>query len=317
MEFLAATPPGVQEASTSSQESWIQEVRRQVRYKDKYGDVRTGDLNEDTLLGRDRNMGRDGGPIMTHYRQVTGDYYDNQLEIHSPLLIEALRTAIGHYAGDDFKALKGDTVIFDEPYMMLFHNRKKLVDYAASIMDEAKDHLLYLLDFLRQELPQVSQKLDEIEQNTCKKIDFSTLWLLYQPPGTVVYTRVNQEWRAFRIASLGGFKQQANGARSGLSLKKTSMGINATKDGLVSRADYTTIANFDDELLISTLQFVPQGYLPDEAAIREQLIARGRTCWSYRETPHFLEYTGNAWPKNMQSVRSAARMQGSLLTRKP
>lgn len=288
-----------------------------MRYKDSYGDVRTGGLDEDILDGRNAIKGHTGGPIMTHYRNLTGDSFDNQLEIHSPLLIEALRTAIGYYAGDDFKVLKGNTVIFDEPYMMLFHNRRKLVDHAANIVDEAKDHLLYLLDFLRQDLPHASQKLDEIEQRSCKTIDFSSLWLLYQPPGTIVYTRVSQEWRAFRIASLEGFKQQANGVRSGLILEQSWMYINAMEDGLVSRSQSASVANFDDEQLISTLQFIPQGYLPDEAAIREQLIARGRTCWNFRGKANFLDYTGNAWPRNMQSVRNAARMEGSSLTHTP
>ena len=281
-------------------ELWKKEVKRKKRCVDVYGDIRAYDIDEVVTGGYDQPNFRTGGPILTHYRQLTNDTHTNQLEINSPLLIEVLRSAIDHYAGEDFKALKGDTVIFDEPYMMLFHNRKKLVDHANTLKDEARDQLMYLLDFLRQELPDISQKLDQIEEKKCKVIDFNTLWLLYKPSVTV-FTHVGQEWRAFRVARLGGFKQSTNGVWSALQLKKTWMTMSAG-NALASRTRDVRVANFDSETPIADLEYVPEGYLLNELDIREQLISRGEKYWSLRDKSSYLDYTGSAWVKTMESV---------------
>jgi len=96
----------------------------------------------------------------------------------------------------------GDTVTFSEPYMMLFTHRSEMKDalLQPDLPKETKRHVRLLLQFLREEMPRTSSKLDEIEAGTCTKISFQDLWLLY-PPHTPVYVTVNREDRQMVVYS--------------------------------------------------------------------------------------------------------------------
>src|SRR5215471_2301811 len=87
-------------------------------------------------------------------------------------------------------------VTFSEPYMMLFTYRSEMNEALGKLdlPEQTKNHLRLLLQFLREEMPRTSAKLDEIKAGTCTKISFQDLWLLYLP-NTPVYTSSNGEDR--------------------------------------------------------------------------------------------------------------------------
>jgi hypothetical protein len=118
-----------------------------------------------------------------------------------------IRDLIDYYPGPEFDLLRwedtvGDTVTFSEPYMMLFTHRSEMNDslQRTDIPEETKNHVRLLLQFLREEMPTTSAKLDEIEAGTCKRITFQDLWLLYVP-NTPVYISVNGEDRQMVVYS--------------------------------------------------------------------------------------------------------------------
>ena len=88
--------------------------------------------------------------------------------------------------------------------MMIFHNRRKLQKEMEVIEGASKDHLGLLLEFLKNEWPAANQSLDEVENNTIKEIGYNELWLSY-PPGTIVYSLEDEEWRAYRVTRITNF----------------------------------------------------------------------------------------------------------------
>lgn len=117
---------------------------------------------------------------------IDGTHTGTRLEINSPLLIEALKAAIPSYPGNEFPALNRDVFAIKEPYIMLFHNQQRLLDFLDECEGEQKSHLEFLLEVIKNEQPQVTQTMAEINTGPLSTISFHSLWLLYKP-GSVVY----------------------------------------------------------------------------------------------------------------------------------
>ena len=280
---------------------WKIELHCERCKKNRYGN---SEYEEDTgNPGKNNGNYPAGGYIMRRVRDfdIDGTHTSTRLEINSPLLIEALKAVIPSYPGNEFLAISGDVFAIEEPYMMLFHNRQRLVNFLDKCEGEQKSHLEFLLDVMKKEQPQVSQTLDEMNTEPLSTISFHLLWLLYKP-GTVVYHREDKHWLAFRVQYLHGFRRQRNNLWSPLSLTLTALVFETSGKFLVPDYQVSDVRDTGSLFTIQDLEYIPTGYLPREDEIKKALITRGMKYWAFREKPVFMEYVGDAWVKTINNV---------------
>lgn len=202
-----------------------------------------------------------------------------------------------------------DTVTFSEPYMMLFTHRSEMNDRLRreDIPEETKNHVRLLLQFLREELPRTSAKLDEIEAGTCKKITFQDLWLLYVP-NTPVYIAVNNEDRQMVVYSRNVPEKNLKGQWGVLSLYCWSA---KCQGGRLSRDFYPwVIQPFTGEKSLHHLDLVSMQYLPDQAAVRGRLISPGNRYFELNHGSVLQDYHGNKFPRVFKDVSWVFSLKG-------
>jgi hypothetical protein len=306
--------PDVEPASPASPASfvgkpWIVETKRFKKLNYRYGSAELYDDSESIEAIRAReSAARAGGYVLNMYREYDweGNALNSKLEICSMPLLEVIREVIDYYPGPEFDLLRwedsvGDTVTFSEPYMMLFTHRSRLNASLerSDIQQETKDHVRLLLQFLREEMPGTSAKLDEIEAGTCKKISFRHLWLLY-PPNTPVYIAVNGEDRQMVVYSRNVPEKNVKGQWGVLSLYCWS----AKYEGAHLNRDFYpwVIQPFLGEKALGHLDLVPMQYLPKQEAVRSRLIARGNRYFELNYGPALQDYHGNKFPRVFKDV---------------
>lgn len=137
-------------------------------------------------------------------------FWRKKAEIASPALVERLHNVCHYETGID--TVNGDLHL-TEPLMVLFHNREQLTnlvkDKASS--NPLTDHAKVLVDFMRNDCPDTTKKLDDIESaNPSGLITWPDIWMLYRP-GTIVYTIDNGEREAFVVDSIRGVQKRRPG----------------------------------------------------------------------------------------------------------
>ena len=263
-------------------------VKRWKEVPDRFGDPKLIDDEEawDDLMANDD---RSKGHVLMSCRVYSKEkvHTSTRLEIASPLLLDALRRVI--------QSSPLDKSVFSEPYMMIFHNRKKLQEEMSKLEGDSRDHLGLLLDFVKDQWPTANQTLDEIENNTIKEIGYNELWLLY-PKGAIVYAlEEDEEWRAYRVGQSDGFGRLSTGSFSSLTIECIFLQFDSTGHELEAATVSFTILPFTNCQPIRNLKIVPEAYMPKGARTREHLLARGQRYWDYRGKGHSQEYIGNAW----------------------
>jgi hypothetical protein len=288
---------------------WVVEIKRYKKLNYRYGSAQLYNDSESIEAIRAReSSSRGGGYVLNVYREYDweGNALNSKLEICSTPLLELIRDLIDYYPGPEFDLLRwedtvGDTVTFSEPYMMLFTHRSQMNDSLLDedIPEETKNHVRLLLQFLREELPRTSAKLDEIEAGKCKKITFQDLWLLYVP-NTPVFIAVNNEDRQMVVYSRNVPEKNVKGQWGVLSLYCWSakyQGNHLTRDFYP-----WVIQPFTGEKAIRHLDLVPMQYLPDQAAVRERLTSRGNRYFELNQGAVLQDYHGNQFPRIFKDV---------------
>ena len=216
---------------------------------------------------------------LTEEHCSNGKFWRKRLAIASPAFYELLKDLSGHNLNDI--ALQDDVMYLTEPFMVLFLNRKQLVNYAenASEFSHVKDQARFILDFMKTDFGDISRMLDNFESVTPPNlVKYCDLWMLYRP-GTTVYSRANGEWEAFVVDSLDGM--QVRKPSSDKSPTLTRLDVRAWSmnfDGEVYGRVWSIhcVAPFHGVKDISSLALVPEKFLPEAKAIRESLLFRGR-----------------------------------------
>jgi hypothetical protein len=288
---------------------WIVEIKRFKKLNYRFGSAELYDDSESIEAIRAReSSSRGGGYVLNVYREYDweGNALNSKLEICSTPLLELIRDLIDYYPGPEFDLLRwedtvGDTVTFSEPYMMLFTYRAEMNDslLRKDIPEETKNHVRLLLQFLREELPRTSAKLDEIEAGTCKKITFQDLWLLYVP-NTPVYIAVNNEDRQMVVYSRNVPEKNLKGQWGVLSLYCWSAKYQGDR---LSRDFYPwVIQPFTGDKALHHLDLVPMQYLPDRVAVQEGLIRRGNRYFELNHGSTLQDYHGSKFPRVFKDV---------------
>jgi hypothetical protein len=270
------------------------------------------------VADEDENTKKKNAADQKHILTVTRNVEKNNqktLEIRSRLVIKFLRKVVTYYPG---QALGGSMVAFIDPFMLLFHYRRALVEELADpeLDPEARLHLDHLLEFLKTECPEVTQELDALEEDEDRSvISFANSWLLFRP-GTIVYSTQESEdkdegekakvvvsspegeKRAYMVEELAGCEVEklpsGREIRTSLKLRVWSIDYDGYRFGRTYTELYVRPYNGSRE--IDQLEVVPEKYSNPE--VRDLLIARGRSFWNLKEKDKiFRLYTGKAWSK--------------------
>ncbi|ERF69933.1 hypothetical protein EPUS_05477 [Endocarpon pusillum Z07020] len=295
---------GTNSSDPSQINPWIVEIKRYKKLNYRFGSAELYDDSESIEAIRAKeSAARGGGYILNVYREYDweGNALNSKLEICSTPLLEVIRDVIAYYPGPEFDLLRweetaGDTVTFSEPYMMLFTHRTELNDclQRPDIPQETKSHIGLLLQFLREDMPRTSAKLDEIKAGTCKKIAFHDLWLLY-PPNTPVYISANGQDRQMVVYSRNVPEKNMKGQWGVLSLYCWS----AKYEGEHLNRDFYpwVIQPYHGEKALDHLELIPMQYLPNQDAVRSRLIARGNRYFQLNRGPVLQDYQGDHFPR--------------------
>lgn len=133
------------------------------------------------------------------------------------------------------------------------------------------------------------QKRIDIQERRCQKVSFAQLWLLF-PLWGIIYTFKDDDLEAFVVAELSGMEIQANGICNPLKIRAWSIDHNGQH--FVKRYHNLSIAQFQGEKDITSLKYIPTGYLPHEAKERAKLIDRGRAYWRLGRGVHYKQFQG-------------------------
>ncbi|KAL8771618.1 MAG: hypothetical protein Q9209_003062 [Squamulea sp. 1 TL-2023] len=218
------------------------------------------------------------------------NYWRRTLEIHSPPFIELLRRLA--YSNLDLPA-SDDMLRLKEPLMLLFHSRTKLTEWLKTTH--------FILNFLEneyQDLVKVQNDLDACDLSSVIKYEHA--WLLYAP-GTLVFSKENGEYEAFVVESLRGCQRHQpsyNSRFTHSTLEITCWSINY--DGEIFGRVWSThyIAPFEGLKEISSLDLVPEGFVPNRESVKETLVERGSRFWAL-QGQCFREYTGEVWSSHI------------------
>lgn len=135
------------------------------------------------------------------------------------------------------------------------------------------------------ELKLIPHKLSEIHERRCKTISFAELPLLYSS-NTTIYTFEDREVRAFVVAELKGMDPLSSESYSPLEIRAWSVDHNGIH--LARRYHYLRVRQFSGQRAVTSLQYVPAGYLPNEMERRLHLITRGKRWWAYKDGVHHV-----------------------------
>lgn len=129
------------------------------------------------------------------------------------------------------------------------------------------------LAIMEDEMLLVPQKLVEIQERRCQRLTFSQLPLIY-PLNSIIYTAHDGQLQAFVVSGVYGMEQQTRDTYAPFRLRVWSIDHNGKR--LTKRYHEFFTSQFQGEKLVTSLKYIPAGYLKDEAEQRKRLAARGR-----------------------------------------
>ncbi len=287
------------------------QIKRCKKIYPEYGDaIIEKDRDVGAIESTPKNLSKES--VLTVFREFdrSGNFWRRHVQILSPSFVEVLREVTPYDI--DIPVVDGMLQI-TEPLMLLFHHRKHLVKYLEESNDDSCDtaavlrsHTRLVLDFLQKEWESVNRTLNDLESaKPSGLITFPDLWLLYAP-GTIVLTKENGEHEALVVDSVRGIsrRQSRSGLPSYSKLELTCWSLNY--DGEVFGRVWSNhyVAPFHESKEITSLDLIPEKFLPDAARVKKSLISRGKGFWAL-QGQNYREYSGEIWSqhKTEESVR--------------
>ena len=288
------------------------EIKRCKKIHPDYGDpIIRKDRDVGAVESTPKNLSKES--VLTVFREFDrdGNFWRRYIEILSPAFVEVLRQVAPY---DVDIPVVDDMLHLNEPLMLLFHHRKHLVKYLDDGNDDSSDaavtmgrnHTRLILDFLQKEWDSVNRTLIDLESTKPSGlITFPDSWLLYAP-GTIVFTKENGEYEAFVVDSIRGISKRQNrsGQHSYSKLELTCWSINY--DGEIFGRVWSNhwVAPFQGSKEVTSLDLVPEKFLPNATTVKESLISRAKDFWAL-QGQNYREYTGEIWSQHRteESVR--------------
>ncbi|KAM0517030.1 hypothetical protein ACHAPE_005142 [Trichoderma viride] len=149
------------------------------------------------------------------------------------------------------------------------------------------------LAIMQDEMLLVPQKLIEIQERRCQRLTFSQLPLIY-PLNSIIYTIHDGQLQAFVVSGVYGMEQQSRDMYAPLRLRVWSIDHDGKR--LTKRYHEFSMSQFQGQKPVTSLKYIPAGYLRDEAEQRKMLAARGRKYIALSYSYHHKEITKNGEP---------------------
>ncbi|KAL8941963.1 MAG: hypothetical protein Q9216_001943 [Gyalolechia sp. 2 TL-2023] len=278
------------------------EIRRMKTFWDEHGNPK---IEKDRVLSNFQKLHNPSNRhILSVFREYDKkkNYWRRSLQIQCPPFVDLIRriayTNVTLPAADDMLCLK-------EPFMPLFHIRYQLANFLHSktnnldgvVTAQAKEYTILILDFLENESQDVMRVQDDLKVcDPLGVITYEHVWLLYTP-GTIVFSRQDGEYEAFVVESVRGCQRHSPAYNSRFThsdIEITCWSIDY--DGEIFGRVWTNhcLTPFEGLKEISSLELVPEAFLPDRDAVKASLVERGQNFWGL-QGQCFKEYTGEVW----------------------
>ena len=279
------------------------EIKRRRKLHQKYGRTKI-ERDDEPEIGNFEGQSHGSESVLTVTREFdkSKHFWRKLVDIVSSPFIEMLHKESPYDI--NIHVTEEGIASLHEPLMDLFHNRKimnRFIEKGGYASDseetkQARAHTKLILEFMRNELDE-SRILDDIESaQPSGSIDFPNIWLLYSP-GTIVYTKESGEYEAFVVDSVGGVqksRRQRSGIHTYTRLELTCWSINYDGEAFGRVWTQHDIYPFKGTKEISTLDLVPEKFLPDAGNVKLYLQARGEQFWAL-QGQNYREFTGQVW----------------------
>lgn len=217
-----------------------------------------------------------------------GETEVSYLEIYSQYILEALRTVIESYPGNNFDACP---VYLYAPYRPLFHYRKELKEYVeAHENQEAKLHLLLLLQYFNKELEQsIKTHTAQVESTPAEpSLPYRELWMIF-PVGVLIVSGAGDDMQVSECTDLEYVEGGLFGGPPQLKVWGKALTHDGTSSGYIQYCYKQS--QYEGLKEIKKLSVLPLKFHPRKDQIREKLIARGKKFWSLTGM-HYRYYKG-------------------------
>ncbi|KAK4184992.1 ATPase family AAA domain-containing protein 3B [Podospora australis] len=232
--------------------------------------------------------------IVRHYDE-DGEIDTTYLYVNPQPIRELLNEVIGNYPGNPIDV---EDVKIEAPYYPLFYYRKELETkglerFVGEEHAESLAQLNLLLGWIKSHFELDITAYEKSLANEHKAIAYDRLWVLF-PPGTIVYSKVLGQNRAFKVTEIW---YDNNEQCPGLGVRADYVDYDGERLG-VRRFDLF-IPKYPGTRDLNEMPTMPFDLLKEKDDIREELIARGRKFEKYLGQ-HFLQYNGIALKKTNQ-----------------
>lgn len=227
--------------------------------------------------------------VVRHF-DSDGDLDDTRLYVNPLPLRQLMHDVIGNYPSEPIDV---DDVQISAPYHCLFHCRKELETEGVARFEKAGDteslkQLAMLMDWIKKHFELEIAAYERCVTSDVKAVNFDKLWTLFRP-GTLVYAKVFNEGRAFRVRDCWVDDEYGNDETPGLVVRVRYVDYDG--ENLGTCLTNLFIPKYTGTRELCKLSTMPLDMLEDAKAKREMLLERGRRFESY-VGQHYMHYTG-------------------------
>ncbi|EJT70069.1 hypothetical protein GGTG_12242 [Gaeumannomyces tritici R3-111a-1] len=211
-------------------------------------------------------------------------------EFQSPHMKAVIKAIIPEYKDHN---IKSDNITTNEPYF-LFHHRDELLRYGLALTDHtAREHVTYLNTYAWQLFEDAFLTHFNFVETAvgCPTIDFASLWTIFTP-GDLVCVKVPSSsqidyktLRVFRFKSMS-LSHPIYSKKSVRS--KNFWAINCFRS---TGSFITSVYAFPGLVSVYGMDICPLQGHPEEEAIKESLLARGKILMGFHQTSCHRQYS--------------------------
>lgn len=277
------------------------EINKLIKQHRSYGNPKiTKDLSNPYTKDVDHFHDK---PVITVTREFDRNkqFWRTCVEIFSPDL-PALLKGTGDSVGN-IHMIDG-AAEFKEPFLDLFYNHRALKqaaygpvtceDLSAEALLRAKHQADLINGFMTRDMREICTRFEQFEMSDSppRIISYADLWMLYKP-GTVVYKDHNGRYEAFVVDSVRGMEKRQKGSKSSSYTRMDLTCFSVDYDGEIFGRVWSQhcIPPYHASKEITSLDLIPEKFLPDVAKVKESMLERGHRFWSLQGQGYY-EYTG-------------------------
>ncbi|KAK4202978.1 ATPase family AAA domain-containing protein 3B [Triangularia verruculosa] len=235
--------------------------------------------------------------IVRHYGD-DNELDDTYLYVNPQKIRELLDDVIGNYPGDPINV---DDVQIHAPYNALFHYREELEKEGRKRFEgenpdqptdpESLQQLILLMDWIKSHFDREIAAYEKcLSSADHKAISYDKLWTLF-PPGEIVYSKVNDQNRAFRVVDSNYNESPCKV----FAIRVEFIDFDGTHLGF--REQHLMIHTYPGSQELELMDAIPLRLLHQSSEIREELVARGRK-FEGLVGQHFMQYNGIAFKES-------------------